>query len=643
MAKPLVAPYGAWKSPITAEALVQDQVGIGLVAIDGEDLWWSEGRPAEGGRTALVRRDASGRVADVIGSPWSARTRVHEYGGGSFAVVDGRVFFANDRDQRLHTVAPGEDPRPLTPAGPWRFADAVVDRARRRLIAVREDHTPGPTAPANTLVAIPVEGGHPGVVIASGHDFYSNPRISPDGRRLAWLAWNHPSMPWDETELWIGDLRSDGAIAGARRLAGGSGESVFQPEWSPDGVLHLVSDRTGWWNLYRHVGGEMRPLAPMAAEFGVPQWSFGATTYAFASATTLVCTSCRGGVWHLSTLDLTSGSLREIATPFVAFSGVRARGDRAFVVAASATEPPGLVEIDLETGAQHLLRRSSSIVLDPESVSVAEPIEFATTDGATAYAFYYAPRNRDAVAPPEERPPLRVRSHGGPTAASDGSFKLAIQYWTSRGFAVLDVNYRGSTGYGRAYRELLRGAWGIADVDDCVNGALALAQGDRVDGGRLTISGGSAGGFTTLCALTFRDVFRAGASHYGIGDLAALARDTHKFEARYLDSLVAPWPAGEAVYRERSPLFHTEGLSCPVVFFQGLEDPVVPPSQTEEMVAALRRKGLPVAYLAFPGEAHGFRKAETIRRTLEAELAFFARILGFVPADPLPALPIENL
>jgi dipeptidyl aminopeptidase/acylaminoacyl peptidase len=643
MPEPRVAPYGAWPSPVTAEAIVAGQVEIGQIAIDGQDLWWIEGRPAEGGRNALVRRDGRGRITDLLPPPWSARTRAHEYGGGSFAVDEGRALFANGSDQRLYAVRPGEAPRAITPEGPWRFADGVIDRGRRRLIAVREDHSAGSAAPVNSLVAVPLDGGSAGTVIVSGHDFYSNPRVSPDGRRLAWLAWSHPHMPWDETELWIGDLHADGAIGDARRIAGGTGESVFQPQWSPDGVLHLVSDRTGWWNLYRFAAGEMRALAPRAAEFGVPQWAFGASTYAFASATTLVCAYCRSGIWSLATLDLVSGAWRERSTQYVAFSSLRAASGRAFAVAAARTESPALVEIDLETDACRVLRRSSSIDLDPSSIAVAEPIEFSTADGETAHAFFYPPRSRDAVAAPEERPPLRVRSHGGPTSASDPSLKLGIQYWTTRGFAVLDVNYRGSTGYGRAYRERLRGVWGIADVDDCVNGALALAARGRVDRERLTISGGSAGGFTTLCALTFRDVFRAGASHYGVADLAALARDTHKFEARYLDSLVAPWPEGEAIYRERSPLFHTEGLSCPVVFFQGLDDRVVLPDQSEEMVAALRRKRLPVAYLAFPGEAHGFRKAETIRRVLEAELAFFARILGFTPAEPLPALEIENL
>jgi dipeptidyl aminopeptidase/acylaminoacyl peptidase len=640
--RPRIAPYGAWRSTITSDALIAGQVAIGQIAVDRSGLFWTESRPAESGRTTIVRREPDGRSADLLAAPWSARTRAHEYGGGAFSVSDGTVFFSNDADQRIYAVRSGGDPRPITSAGPFRFADAVVDRRTARLVAVREDHSRAGEEPVSTIVAIPIDGESTGRVLVSGRDFFASPRLCPAGRRLAWLAWSHPHMPWDESELWVAEISPDHTLREAHRIAGGDGESIFQPEWSHDGVLHFVSDRSGWWNLYRWSNGEARALHPLAAELGLPQWNFGMTTYAFAGEDRIVCTYGRRGIWHLATLQPSSGAWHEIATSSIAFSAVRAEPGRAIVVAAGSAEPAALIEIDLGSDARRVLRATGSPPA-VDSVSVAEAIEFPTTGGETAHAFFYPPVNRDFAAPDGERPPLRVRIHGGPTAAADGAYKLAIQYWTSRGFAVLDVNYRGSAGFGRAYRRRLEGAWGIADVDDCVQGALAVADRGLVDRARLTISGGSAGGYTTLCALTFRDVFRAGASHYGIGDLAALARDTHKFESRYLDSLVAPWPAGAEVYRERSPLFHIERLSCPVIFFQGLDDRVVPPDQAVTMVDALRAKRLPVAYLAFPGEGHGFRRAETMRRALEAEFSFFARVLGFTPADSLPPLEIENL
>jgi dipeptidyl aminopeptidase/acylaminoacyl peptidase len=450
-------------------------------------------------------------------------------------------------------------------------------------------------------------------------------------------------MPWDETELWLADVGADGELSGARCVAGGRGESVFQPAWSPDGTLHFVGDRTGWWNLYRWRDGRAEPLCPMAAEFGLPQWSFGATTYGFAGASAIVCAYAERGEWRLARLATGSGRLERIDLPFVTFAGLRVTPRKAYFVAGSAAAPPALVELDLESGAHRAVRGSSSLAIDPGDVSVARAIEFPSARGRNAYAFYYPPANGAYAAPEGELPPLRVRSHGGPTAATDGALKLPIQYWTSRGFAVVDVNYGGSTGYGREYRERLRGAWGVVDVEDCVAAARFLVERRLADPARLTISGGSAGGYTTLCALVFHDLFRAGASHYGIGDLTALAADTHKFESRYTDSLVAPYPEGAETYRARSPLHHAERLSCPVIFFQGLEDRVVPPSQTEAMVAALRAKRLPVAYVAFPGEQHGFRRAENIRRALEAELYFFSRVLRFTLAEPIEPVPIENL
>lgn len=643
-----VAPYGSWRSPITARWIVADAVGVGSIALAGEDLLWSESRPSEGGRTALVRRGPDGAARDVLPPPWSARSRVHEYGGGAFTADARTVYLVEDREQRV-VACPldGGAPTYLTAASARRHADLTLDARRGRLIAVCEDHAATPE-PANFLVSIPLGGDGAATTLVSGHDFYASPRLSPDGSRLAWLAWRHPSMPWDETELWVAELDSAGVPQDARMVAGGAGESIFQPEWSPGGVLHFVSDRSGYWNLYRlpAAGGASAPtaeaLCPRAAEFGLPQWVFGMTTYGFASEHEIVCCFAEHGIWRVARLDTRDGRLTPLALPFSGVSGLVVRGPRAWFVGGSATAPAALVELGHATGAHRIVRRSSSLDVDPGYVSAAQAIEFPTAGGRTAHAFYYPPANRDFAAPSGELPPLRVRSHGGPTAATDGVLKLPIQYWTSRGFAVLDVNYGGSTGYGRAYRERLRGAWGVVDVEDCVAGARHLAERGLADPARLTISGGSAGGYTTLCALVFHDVFAAGASHYGIGDLAALAADTHKFESRYTDSLVAPWPAGEALYRERSPLRHADRLARPVIFFQGLDDKVVPPGQAEAMVAVLRAKKLPVAYVAFPGEQHGFRKAENIVRALEAELDFFGRILGFTPADAIEPVEIEN-
>jgi dipeptidyl aminopeptidase/acylaminoacyl peptidase len=638
-----IAPHGSWRSPITARWIVADAVGLGAIAVDGDELIWSESRPSEGGRTALVRRDRDGVIADLLAPPASVRSRVHEYGGGSFAAAAGVVYFVDDRSQCVHALSrDAAEPLRLTQPGARRHADLVVDAHRDRLIAVCEDHAVAPE-PRSTLVAIPLDGSDAGTTLVSGHDFFSSPRPSPDGTQLAWLAWQHPSMPWDETELWLADLDADGLPRAARRIAGGGGESIFQPEWSPDGVLHFVSDRSGWWNLYRWRDGSSVALCPRDAEFGLPQWAFGMTTYGFADAATIVCCFAERGEWQVATLDRRSGTLDVLDLPYVACSSLVVQGARAWFVGGAPAAPAALVELDVARGTHAIVRTSARLDLDPELISVAQPIEFPTTGGRTAHGFYYPPRNPSFAAPDAAPPPLRVRSHGGPTAATDGALKLSIQYWTSRGFAVLDVNYGGSTGYGRAYRERLRGQWGIVDVADCVAGARFLADRGLADPARLTISGGSAGGYTTLCALVFHDVFAAGASHYGIGDLAALAADTHKFESRYTDSLVAPWPAGEALYRERSPLAHADRLSRPVIFFQGLDDRVVPPNQAEAMVAVLRAKGLPVAYVAFPGEQHGFRKADNIVRALEAELHFFARVLGFTPADAIEPVAIENL
>lgn len=641
------APYGSWKSPISSELIVSETIMLGSPALDGEDVYWLEGRPQEGGRQVLVRRTPDGSTADVTPAPYNVRSRVHEYGGGAYTVHEGMAYFVNFVDQRLYAMRPGEEPRAITPEGKLRYADSVVDARRGRLICVREDHTESDLQPVNTLVSVKLSGdAEGGRVLVSGNDFYSTPRLSPDGSRLVWLTWNHPNMPWDGTELWVGDIAEDGGITNARRVAGGLKESIFQPGWSPDGRLYFASDRTGWWNLYRLNdldGGEAEALHPMEAEFGLPMWAFGMSTYAFASAETILCLYTSKGIWHLARLDTRSGQLASMEMPYTVFGGICADGRRAILTAASSTRPAALVLFELSTNRMVTLRRTTEVMVDPGFVSVAEPIEFPTEHGLTAYALFYPPRNRDYAGLEGEKPPLIVMSHGGPTAATEAGFNLSIQYWTSRGFAVVDVNYGGSTGYGRPYRERLNGQWGVVDVDDSANAAKYLAEQGRVDGDRLAIRGGSAGGYTTLAALTFRDVFKAGASHFGVSDLETLLGETHKFESRYGDSMVGPLPEARETMRERSPIHYTERLTSPVIFFQGLEDRVVPPNQAELMVAALRKNGVPVAYLAFEGEGHGFRKGENIRRTLDAELYFYARVFGFPPPDGVEPVEIENL
>lgn len=636
------APYGEWLSPITTKMIVADSVRLGGIALHGERAYWLEGRPWEGGRNVLVCRDAQGTVRDLTPAPLNVRTRAHEYGGGAFLVHDAGIWFVNDEDQRLYQCDGAHAPRALTPPGPWRYADMMLDGHRQRLICVWEAHDEAASEASNTLVTVDLRDGSVRV-LAEGHDFYSSPCMSRDGKQLAWLTWDHPHMPWDSSELWVAELADDGALTATRRVAGGGGESVFQPAFRDDGVLFFVSDAQGWWNLHRREGERIRCVLPMEAEFGRPQWQFGMSTYGFDAAQGIVCCYSRGGFWHLARLSAQGGPLEAIDCGFTDIQAIAVGGVHALVIGGAATRASTVALVDTTSGATRVLRESAARTFPEDFVSLAEPIAFASGDGARAHAFYYPPRSPRYCGPSGERPPLIVIGHGGPTGATTATLNLSLQYWTSRGFAVLDVNYRGSTGYGRAYRELLAGHWGIADVEDCVNGARHLAESGCVDGARLIIRGSSAGGYTTLAALVFHDVFAAGASYYGISDLETLARDTHKFESRYLDRLIGPYPAQRRRYLDRSPIHAVERLSCPVIFFQGLEDAVVPPSQAERMVAALRGKGLPVAYLAFEGEQHGFRKADTIERTLQAEFAFYARVFDFSPTDDLPELAIDNL
>jgi dipeptidyl aminopeptidase/acylaminoacyl peptidase len=640
---PRVVPYGSWKSPITSGLIASGTIGLGQIALDREYAYWVEMRPQEDGRNVIVRHEFRGQSADMFPLPFNARTQVHEYGGGDFAVIDGEVYFSNYADQRLYRLKTGTPPHAITPIADFRYADGTIDPRRGRMVCVREDHTVAGREAINTLVSLRLEGSDSADVLVSGNDFYSSPRLSPDGSLLAWLTWDHPNMPWDGTELWVGELKEDGSLGQAERLAGGTDESIFQPEWSPDGVLHFISDRTGWWNIYRWHDERVEPLCVLEAECGTPQWIFGMSTYAFESKGRVICAYTERGIWRLASLNVETGELGMIGGHYTEISNVRAAPGRVVFAGGSPTEPMSIIHLDLTKGWFDVIRRSSDVTIDEGYLSIPKTIEFPTERGLTAHAFFYPPRNRDFVAPADERPPLLVKSHGGPTSATSTTLSLGIQYWTSRGIAVLDVNYGGSTGYGRAYRKRLDGQWGIVDVDDCMNDARYLVHRGEVDGNRLAIRGGSAGGYTTLCALTFRCAFRVGASYYGVSDLEALAKETHKFESRYLDRLIGPYPEKLDLYRERSPINFTSRLSCPVILFQGLEDKVVPPNQAELMVEGLRDKGLPVAYVPFEGEQHGFRRAENVKRALDAELYFYSRILDFKLAEPIEPVTIDNL
>ena len=632
-----VSSYGTWRSPISSALVASRAISLGQIAIDGEDIYWTEMRPTESGRHVIVHQLKNDQL-DLIPPNFNARSRLHEYGGGAFTVADKIVYFSNFDDQRIYCTGPKNQPQPITPKGDFRYADSTVDRNRCRIICICEDHTDPGAEPTNSISSFNINGMEIPKAIVKGNDFYSSPRISPDGNHLAWITWNHPYMPWDETELWIGEFSSDGYIDMTYKIAGGFGESICQPEWSPAGALHFISDKTGWWNLYKLGSNGVEALTELEAEFGRPHWVFKNSTYAFVSENRIICAYAMSGIWHLADLDTISKNLKTIETPFSEISYLNANSSYAVFIGGSMYEPTSVVLLDLHSKSIKVLKKSTNIIVDSEYISIPEIIKFPT-----AYAFYYSPKNKDFNPPPNEKPPLIVISHGGPTSAATTSLNLTTQYWTSRGFAVLIVNYRGSTGYGRDFRDKLLGQWGISDVEDCLNGALYLIELNKVDGKRLIIRGASAGGFTALNALTSGNVFKAGSSYYGVSDLEALRKETHKFESRYLDRLIGAYPEQKDLYHSRSPINSINGLSCPIIFFQGLDDRIVPPNQAREMFEALRSKGITISYLEFEGEQHGFRKAENIKRALDAELYFYSRIFDFDIPDFITPIAIENL
>ncbi len=640
---PQIAPYGSWKSPITSEAIAASSNRLEDVVIDGDAIYWSEQHPNEKGRYAIERWTPDGAIHELLPAPWSARTRVHEYGGAAFTVVDGTIYFVNDADQRVYQLVVEGDNIPLTPASDIRHADFTFDQTHNRLIAVREDHTTGAKEAVNSLGTIPLDGSLTGEVLVGGHDFFATPRVSPDGRQLSWLSWDHPNMPWDGCELWVGTFGADGSIENARLVAGGTKESIFQPSWSLDGTLYFVSDRTGWWNLYRDSDNGPEIVFADDAEFGQALWVFSLTKFGFLDEGRVATAYFKGGRWQLGTIDLETQTLDPIDLPSTMISSVHAHDGVVVFEAGSPVEPSTLVRLDVDTGKLTKLRTTTDQEFERGYISVPGSIAFPTTDGKRAFGYYYPPQNKDFVAPEGELPPLIVQSHGGPTSATSTAQRAQIQYWTSRGFAVLDVDYGGSTNYGREYRERLNDNWGIVDIDDCVNGAQHLIDEGMVDPERLIIQGWSASGYTTLSALAFRDFFKAGVSYFGIGDLEAMALDTHKFESRYLDGLIGPYPEAIERYKERSAIHYVDNINVPLLIFQGDEDKIVPPNQAQMMYDAVNAKGMPVALVVYEGEQHGFRKAENIRHSLDGSLYFFGKVFGFEPADDVPAIEIANL
>lgn len=644
---PAIAPYGSWSSPFTSDMLTGGTTPLNEPGSDGETIYWLEGRPAERGRTTLIRLDGD-TTTELTPNPFDVRSRVHEYGGGAWAARDGIVIVSSGADNRLYKIVDGSEPEPITPEGPWRFADLVIDTHHQRVLAVREHHALEDAEPINTLVQLSLDGPNEdgGQVVISGTDFVASPALAPNGKSLSWIQWNHPSMPWDGTELWYADVAPDGDLHNIRHVTGGLNESIVRPRWNETGLPVFVSDRSGWWNLYADRGENgIVPLRPMEAEFAGPQWVFGLSTWDFMANGSVICAWTQNGVWHLGRLDQENGPLHVYDIPFTDISNVTVQQatNHVLFLGASPTDPGGVVSLDIESGEWEMLRTASEIEIDPETVSIARPVSWTSEDGATAYGFYYPPVNPHFTGPEGELPPLIVESHGGPTSATSSAFSMKKQFWTSRGFAILDVNYGGSTGYGRAYRERLKGTWGIVDVQDCVSGAEMLADQGLADPARLAIHGSSAGGFTTLAALTFTPTFSAGCSRYGIGDLEALARDTHKFESRYLDGLVGPYPEAKSTYVDRSPIHHVDRLENAMILLQGLEDKVVPPNQATMMAEAVRGKGLPVAHIEFPDEGHGFRRAENIKAAIEAELSFYGQVFNFTPSDDIPAVRVENI
>jgi dipeptidyl aminopeptidase/acylaminoacyl peptidase len=628
-----------WPSPIEAKQVARQTAAYDAVHTSDEAVYWLETRPSEDGRAVVVRWTDDAGTSDAVATRFDVGSRVHEYGGGSYLPVGTMLFACSQADQRLYRIDEGRDRVPITPVPPMpaslRYADLRLVSSGALLVCVRERHQGGEVV--NELVALPADGSAEPWVVASGHNFYAAPRPSPDGRSLAWLTWDRPCMPWDGTDLWVADLGPDGRLGQVRHVAGGPSESVVQPEWNAEGSLHFVSDRSGWWNLYCERDGQVESLLPMAAEFADAPWELDYSSYAFVADGSIACRYRQQGRDRLALLDPESGGRKDLPVPYTSLKPyLRVLGDRLVFIGASPTASSAVVTLHLPTGRIDILA-GAEVSLDPAWVSVPRPIHFPTQDGQTAHGLYYPPTNPEVTGPAGTRPPLLVQPHPGPTADAKARLDLRTQFFTSRGFGVVEVNYAGSTGYGRAYRERLTGQWGLLDVADCLEAARSLIQTGEVDGRRLMISGASAGGFTALCALAFHDLFAAGTSAYGIADLETFREQAPKFQAHELDRLVGPYPEAVATYRARSPVHAADRITSPVLLLQGLDDPVVPPTQTRLMAEALSSTGISHRYLTFQGEGHGFRRPSSIKRALEAELSLYLDAMTHTSSTGHPA------
>ncbi len=630
-----------WKSPITPELITAQSVRLGEVHIDLEEIYFVESRPSEKGRSTILKWN-EGKLEEILPQQYNARSKVHEYGGGAICVENGEIFFSNFQDQYLYHFSKDQDPSIITKK--HRYANHVKHPHINCLYSIEEKHLHDNKV-INSLVKIDLDSKNIHT-IHEGHDFYASPTAHPDGSMLAWITWDMPNMPWDGSSLWIAAINPDGTILGPRMVAGGKTESIYGPKWGPDGYLYYTSDRSGYWNLYRLIDGKEESLYPMDAEFGEAQWIFGTSRFDFfelEGRMQIACIYTTFGIDHLAILDPDTNTLTMLDLPYKTFQNLHTTSKLLVCEAGSPLKPLSLITVDPISLKIELIRKSLSTDLDPGYISEGKLIEFPTENDKTAFAFFYPPKNKDYEEDPKQLAPLIVKSHGGPSGHVKSTLNLEFQYWTSRGFGILDVNYGGSTGHGRAYRERLNGTWGVVDVDDCINGAKFLVQNKQADPERLIIKGGSAGGYTTLAALTFRDVFKAGVSYYGVSDLEALVSDTHKFEARYLDQLIGPYPEKKDLYLKRGPIHHIDKLSCPLLLLQGADDKVVLPNQAEMMYKALLKKGIPVSYLLFENEGHGFRMAETIKKCLEAELYFYTKIFQIPLSEEIPVISIQNL
>jgi dipeptidyl aminopeptidase/acylaminoacyl peptidase len=639
---PRTAPYGSWASAVTAETVAAGRHSIDdLRSVNGR-LYWTQSQPEEGGIVALFGMTPGAAASRLTATGTNVRTRVHEYGGAPYVVLDQTVYFSRFEDQRLYAIKSGGAAEAVTPAG-YRYADCKPRPGDvAELICVREDHT-DPAHVRNALVRLPMPGNGAGDVLYADSDFVAYPRLSSDGKQIAFITWNHPNMPWDGTELKVAEFAGS-TLKDLTTVAGSASESVIEPQWGADGTLYFISDRSGFWNLYARHGSQIRALSPRAAEFASPLWSLGQSNYALLGDGHALVRFDDRGIDRLAVLDLGRGTLRMLDLPYVEYEQLTPMdAQHVALIARSARAPSAIVAIDVRSGHAETLRSVGRAELAPAAVSVATAIDFPSAHGRTAHALYYPPVNPDFHAPQGSLPPLLTLVHGGPTSQASPSYSSSIQFWTSRGFAVVDVNHGGSSGFGRAFRQELNGNWGVVDVEDVIAAARYLVAIGRVDAAHVAIRGGSAGGYTVLRALGTSDVFRAGADYFGISDMTALARDTHKFESHYIDSLIGPLPQSQAIYDSRSPLNHLDGFKVPLIVFQGADDPIVPPSQSERIVEALRARHEPVAYILYPGESHGFRKPDTTIHSLQAELSFYGQVFGFSPADHLPALKIENL